>query len=81
VTAGYPILEPSGADTTGMRANDNVYINAGEDLSNNGIVASIALQNTVDQNNDTFTNGRAAGADSNPSSPVRSRSPSARWAS
>lgn len=29
-------------------------------------MASIALQNTVDQNSDTITNGRVAGADSRP---------------
>jgi hypothetical protein len=66
VTAAYPTLAPAGTDTTGLRANGNVYINAGEDLSNNGIIATIALQNTVDQNGDTFTNGRAPGADANP---------------
>ena len=58
VTAGYPALPSPG--------NGNVYINAGEDLTDNGIVASIALQNTVDLDGDTITNGRAPGADSNP---------------
>ena len=66
VTAAYPTLAPMGADTAGLRANGNVYINAGEDLSNNGVLAVVALQNTVDQNGDTVTNGRAAGADANP---------------
>ena len=58
VTAGYPAAPPA--------ANGNVYINAGEDLSDNGIVATIALQNTVDQNGDTIMNGRAVGSDLNP---------------
>lgn len=66
VTAAYPTLAPMGADVAGLRANGNVYINAGEDLSNNGVLATVALQNTVDQNGDTVTNGRAAGADANP---------------
>ena len=48
------------------RANGNVYIETNEPLVNNGIFASIALQNTTDVNGDTITNGRAPGADSNP---------------
>ena len=58
VTAGYPALPSPG--------NGNVYINANEPLANNGIVASIALQNTVDQNGDGIQNGRAPLEDSNP---------------
>lgn len=58
VTAAYPALPSPG--------NGNVYINAGEDLTDNGLVATIALQNTVDLDGDTITNGRAPGADSNP---------------
>jgi hypothetical protein len=59
VTAAYPTLAATTADPTGQRANGNVYINAGEDLSDNGIVASISLQNTTDQNADSITNGRS----------------------
>ena len=66
VTAAYPTLAPMGADAAGLRANGNVYVNAGEDLSDNGVLAVVALQNTVDQNGDTVTNGRAPGADANP---------------
>lgn len=66
VTAAYPTLAPMGADAAGLRANGNVYINAGEDLTDNGVLAVVALQNTVDQNGDTVTNGRAPGADANP---------------
>ena len=58
VTAGYPAAPAP--------ANGNVYINAGENLSNNGIIATIALQNTVDQNADGILNGRAPGSDVNP---------------
>ena len=58
VTSAYPALPSPG--------NGNVYINANEPLTNNGVVASIALQNTVDQNGDTIANGTAAGADANP---------------
>lgn len=69
MVAAYPTLPntaPDGSPSNALRANGNVYIDAGEDLSDNGIVASIVLQNTVDQNGDTVTNGRAAGADANP---------------
>ncbi|SEC10936.1 hypothetical protein SAMN04489844_1696 [Nocardioides exalbidus] len=66
VTAAYPTLAPTATDAAGLRANGNVYINAGEDLSNNGIITTIALQNTVDQNGDMITTGRAPGADANP---------------
>jgi hypothetical protein len=66
VTAAYPTLAPMGADAAGLRANGNVYVNAGEDLTDNGVLAVVALQNTVDQNGDNVTNGRAPGADANP---------------
>jgi len=49
VTAGYP--------ATPAAANGNVYINTGEDLSNNGITATISLQNGVDQDGDGVNNG------------------------
>ena len=58
VKSGY-VANPPGAA-------GNVYIDSGEDLSNKGVVATIALQNQVDQNGDTITSGRAPGADSNP---------------
>ena len=58
VTAGYPALPSLGG-------NGNVYINANEPLTNNGIVATIALQNTIEQDANTNTNGRAPGADQN----------------
>ena len=66
VTAAYPTLAATATDPAGLRANGNVYINAGENLANNGVLATIALQNTVDQNGDGVTNGRAAGSDANP---------------
>lgn len=58
VTAAYPAAPAA--------ANGNVYINAGEDLSDNGIIATIALQNTADLNGDGVVNGRQIGSDSNP---------------
>src|SRR5690349_4917199 len=62
VTAAYPTLpEPNP-----LRANGNVYIDSGEDLTDNGILAVVALQNTADQNGDGIMNGRAAGPDANP---------------
>jgi hypothetical protein len=66
VTAAYPTLAPMGTDVAGLRANGNVYINAGENLANNGVLAVVSLQNTVDQNGDAITNGRATAADANP---------------
>ncbi|GAA5145108.1 hypothetical protein GCM10023340_13890 [Nocardioides marinquilinus] len=66
VTAGYPVLGDPGTDPTALRANGNVYIDAGEDLDGHGIVASVVLQNTIEQNANGNTNGRAPGADVNP---------------
>jgi hypothetical protein len=66
VTAAYPTLAPTATDPAGLRANGNVYINANEDLTDNGVVAVVAQQNTIDQNGDMITNGRAPGADANP---------------
>lgn len=56
---GTPGAVPAGAF-------GNVYIDANEDLSDNGIVAVIALQNQVDQDGDGVQNGRAPGPDANP---------------
>lgn len=62
ITTAYPTLpEPNP-----LRANGNVYIDAGEDLTDNGIMAVVALQNTVDQNGDMVMNGRGVGPDANP---------------
>ena len=68
VAAAYPTLPNTlvlPADNS-LRANGNIYINANEPLGNNGVVATLALQNTVDQNADAITNGRAPGDDTNP---------------
>ncbi|CAB4703748.1 MAG: hypothetical protein F2667_05670 [Actinobacteria bacterium] len=68
LVAAYPTLPNTAvapADNS-LRAAGNVYLNANEDLSDNGVFATIALQNTVDQNADTITNGRATAADANP---------------
>ena len=62
-SGGFTVVSGYGANPAG--AAGNVYLDAGEDLSDNGIVASIALQNTTDQNGDGFMNGRAPAADAN----------------
>ena len=64
VAAGYPTLAPTATDPTGLRANGNVYIESNEPLTNNGITATIALQNTVDQDGGGM-GGRTPGADQN----------------
>ena len=82
VVAAYPTLPNTAtapADNS-LRANGNVYINAGEDLSDNGIVATIALQNTVDQNGDMITQDARPRPTPTRSSPVRSASAGATWA-
>jgi len=69
VAAAYATLPNTAvapAPDNSLRANGNVYINAGENLANNGVLATIALQNTADQNGDGVTSGRAAGSDANP---------------
>ncbi len=69
VIAAYPTLPntaPEGQPSNALRANGNVYIDANEPLGNNGIVATVALQNRIDQNGDGITGGRAPGADANP---------------
>ena len=68
VAFAYPVL-PNTAPAPGdnsLRANGNVYINAKEPLGNNAVLATVALQNTVDQNADAITNGRATAPDANP---------------
>ncbi len=52
--------------TVPLGAIGNVYIDAHEDLSDNAIVATIALQNQTDQNNDAVKNGRSLNPDANP---------------
>lgn len=67
VVAGYPTLPNTAvapAPDNSLRANGNVYINAGDDLSDNGITASIVLQNTVDLDGGGMA-GRTAGPDAN----------------
>ncbi|GAA4821941.1 collagen-like protein [Nocardioides caeni] len=67
VAAAYPTLANTAqSGDNSLRAAGNVYINAGEDLSDNAVIATIVLQNQTDQNADGITNGRAAGPDANP---------------
>ncbi len=63
-SGGFSIRSTYGGTPAG--ASENVYIDAGEDLSNKGITATIALQNQVDQDGNGTMNGKAAGADQNP---------------
>lgn len=68
VNAAYPTLANTatgGAPDNSMRAAGNVYINANEDLSDNAISVTIALQNVTEQDANANTNGRAAGPDAN----------------
>lgn len=69
LVAGYPVLADTDADPAidnSLRANGNVYINANEDLSDNAIVATVVLQNTVNQDANAGNAGRNPGADANP---------------
>jgi hypothetical protein len=62
VVTAYPQGDPAG---TGP-ARHNVYVNAGEDLSNNGLSATIALQNQVDQGGNAINTGTNDAPDANP---------------
>jgi hypothetical protein len=55
-SGGFTVKSAYGAPAGAV---GNVYIDAGEDLSNAGITATIALQNQADQNGDGVLNGRA----------------------
>ena len=63
-SGGFRVVSGYGANPPG--AAGNVYIDAGENLTDNGIVATVALQNAADHNGDGVMNGRAPGADANP---------------
>ena len=70
IRSAYDAVNNTGADIP-AGAVGNVYIDANEDLSNNGIVVSIALQNQVEQDLEGTPgfgtkNGRAPAADANP---------------
>ena len=67
VTAAYATLPNTAvapAPDNSLRANGNVYINANEPLTNNGVFAVVALQNTVDQDGGGMA-GRTGGSDAN----------------
>jgi hypothetical protein len=69
VRFAYPVLPNTAvppAPDNSLRANGNVYIEAGEPLGNNAVTATVVLQNTIDQNGDGITNGRAPGDNANP---------------
>lgn len=65
-SGGFTVASAYDAPGAPAGAVGNVYLDANEDLSDNAVVATIALQNQVDQNGDTVVNGRALGPDSNP---------------
>ena len=69
-SGGFTIISAYGfnpqGEATAAGGVANVYIDAGEDLTDNGILASIALQNQMDQNNNANMNGLAGGSDANP---------------
>jgi hypothetical protein len=69
-SGGFEVKAAYGVGATGVTvpagAVANVYIDANEPLDDNSVVASIALQNQVDQNANGNTNGLAAGSDANP---------------
>ena len=65
IHTAYDLVNNSGAAVPGG-ALGNVYIDANEDLSNNGITVSIALQNQYNQDANPVNNGRNAGPDANP---------------
>jgi hypothetical protein len=62
VVTAYPQGDPAGTSP----ARHNVYIDSGEDLSDNGLNATIALQNQLDQGATAVNNGTVVGADANP---------------
>lgn len=67
IVAAYPTLAntaPAGMPDNSLRANGNVYIDAGEDLADNGITSTVVLQNTVDQDGGGMA-GRTLGSDAN----------------
>lgn len=67
LVAGYPVLANTAAEgmpDNSLRANGNVYLDANEDLGNNGIFATVVLQNTLDQDGGG-TAGRTDGSDAN----------------
>lgn len=66
-SGGFSIASAYDRDlTTPPGAVGNVYLDANEDLSDNAVVAGLAMQNQVDQNADGITNGRSLNPDANP---------------
>lgn len=65
-SGGFTVKTAYGSNGAPVGAAGNVYIDAGEDLTDNGIVASIALQNGADQPPAGIQNGRDPDPDENP---------------
>ena len=69
LVAGYLVLTntaPTGQPDNSLRANGNVYINAGENIDDNGLAATIVLQNTVNQGGGPGMAGRDPGTGRQP---------------
>lgn len=62
-SGGFTVV--SGYQPNPPAAAGNVYINANEDLTNKGVVASLGLQNGMDVDGNGNMNGRAPGSDEN----------------
>jgi len=69
-SGGFEVKAAYGTGAAGVTvpggAIANVYLDANEPLDDNSIVATIAMQNQVEQNANGNTNGLAAGPDANP---------------
>ena len=65
-SGGFTVASAYDAPGAPLGAVGNVYIDANEDLSDNAVVATIALQNQLDQNADGIMNGRSLNPDANP---------------
>lgn len=66
-SGGFTVASRYDADvSTPAGAVGNVYLDANEDLTDNAVLATIALQNQVDQNADGIMNGRSLNPDANP---------------
>ena len=66
VTAAYPTLAPWAPTPPGCAPTATSTSTPARTSPTTASLAVVALQNTVDQNGDAVTNGRAPGADANP---------------
>jgi len=64
-SGGFRVVSAYGSNGAPAGAAGNVYIEAPEDLTDNGIAATLGLQNTTDVDGNGNVNGRFDGADGN----------------